>query len=443
MLSSPDGPAFPRIELITLGRARCQSTAPNRATRTLLHGGKGLALLIYAASLPNRSVTRAQLVDLLWSNVDRDVARADLRQALWYLRHVTHGAVVTSADDVLVLDRGVQSDHQLFVDAVHRHDHELALATYAGDFLPIFARAGGAAFEHWADVERLRLQTLYCGIVEEAVLQALGRDNVNEAIRIAQLAASVTRAHRLQRLLVMTLESTRERDDCGHAQRADVLPEMRREQAAGSLRRQSRRVGHTGLPSHYPTRAVPGRTANSRSAEMGDLRAAWAKARQHQYVYRHITGAPGTGKSSLLAEFLADIHAATAGVAAVAARSVERSIPFSLLSKVAAALGQLRGACGISPTTARTLVGLNPTLSSVFCADPVVDNLDDVLRNRTTAVRELIAVVADEAPLCLVIDDVHHSDDASRRSLEAITANLSREPVMFLTSSCASDARLG
>jgi DNA-binding SARP family transcriptional activator len=433
-----DGPAAGSVELVTLGRACCWSTALDGSTRTLLHGGKSLALLIYTALSPNRSVTRQHLIDLLWSNSEPDVARADLRQALWYLRHVTGGHVITGADEVLSVDRRVGSDHQLFIQAARTHDHAAALSAYAGDFLPMFASQGGARFEQWADLERQRLQTLYSAEAEAAVSEALGRNEPGEAIHIARLAASIARTERIHRLLITALLAGGADDEASvHAHYAD------REFGGGGgedapLTRRQPVSDHRALSPPPPGANASSKAAvTTRTAEFANLREAWSEAGRLRYVYRHVSGAPGTGKSRLLADLVTHVRAATGCVVAVAARSVERAIPFSLLSKLAAALGQLRGARGISPTAARTLVGLNPTLSSVFYAEPIVDRPHDALRNRSTAMQELIAVVADEAPLCIVIDDVHHTDDASRRSLEAIAANLAREPVLLLTASCA------
>ena len=70
------------------------------------------------------------------------------------------------------------------------------------------------------------------------------------------------------------------------------------------------------------------------------------------------------------------------------------------------------------------LIGLDPSLTARFpAARPTTAQGDELLRMRTLALAELIAAVADDAPLALLVDDLHWSDGFSRRALFEASAD--------------------
>lgn len=95
------------------------------------------------------------------------------------------------------------------------------------------------------------------------------------------------------------------------------------------------------------------------------------------------------------------------------------------------ALGQLPGAAAVDPTLARVLLDLAPTLSTIYrLATPssadrgsgsvpgaASDTTADLERRWLLALDGLVAAVADEQPIALVIDDLHWADSVSLRVL--------------------------
>ena len=80
---SPRPTTPPIIQLYTLGRFKL-IIAGQDATALLNYDKAKLLLVIVALS--NQAITRAQLAEMLWSELDPDKARARLRHALHVLR---------------------------------------------------------------------------------------------------------------------------------------------------------------------------------------------------------------------------------------------------------------------------------------------------------------------------------------------------------------------
>ena len=105
-------------------------------------------------------------------------------------------------------------------------------------------------------------------------------------------------------------------------------------------------------------------------------------------------------------------------------------VPYALAGELALALGSLPGAAGVAPATASELVSLSPALSSRFAsAEPRRDD-GDTLRRRSAALAELAAAVADEAPIALLLDDLHWADDSSVRVIGALLGRIENSAVL-------------
>jgi len=153
--SAPSEPAT--LLLRTLGAAGLYADA---GAELILGPGKPLALFAYLALTPGRRISREFLMELLWADVEPDRVRNALRQALFHLRRLLGESAVPGTEE-LTLACAVEADRDLFLDCVERGDLDAAVDRYSGPFLPDFAAPGGAAFEHWCDLERNRLQTAF------------------------------------------------------------------------------------------------------------------------------------------------------------------------------------------------------------------------------------------------------------------------------------------
>ncbi len=115
---------------------------------------KVLALMAYLAL--EGSTSRSKLVGLLWSDLDEDSARRNLRRELHRLKTKTsqlEGRCESVGDD-LRLREPFSSDAQTFLDAVARDDPETALGLYKGVLLEGLELSGASGFHEWLEVKR-------------------------------------------------------------------------------------------------------------------------------------------------------------------------------------------------------------------------------------------------------------------------------------------------
>ncbi|OLC68622.1 MAG: hypothetical protein AUH78_25600 [Gemmatimonadetes bacterium 13_1_40CM_4_69_8] len=424
-----------RLVLTTFGAVSLSWTSPGSEPLPLLGPGKPLGLLIYLALSPARSASRDHLVDLLWADLDPEAARHALRQTMWFLHQRLGAEVVGSRNGEVTLCAPVESDRDAFVAAVEGVDFELASQLYRGDFLPGFAAPGGADFEHWADVERHRLRRLFVLTAHTAVLTRLARGRLREA---KELAARVrdTSPHDESEWRLL-LEALLAADDHAHA-----------ELEAAALERLLRDEGRPPEPATRAVLALVRRPAAreatqrrglvaeliGRECEFATILEAWHAVRDGAGRHVRVIGAQGLGKTRLMGDAYLRLRAMGASAVRVRANPGERQIPYALASELAVALAQFPGAAGISPASAGALVALNPILSARYAAPP--DRAADLeaLRRREIALGELLAAVAEEQPVALLLDDLHWADGVSRQIVDSLLSRLRELNVLAVTS---------
>jgi DNA-binding SARP family transcriptional activator len=433
------------LTLVTLGGLALYARRPDGATEQILGPGKHSALLAYLALSSRRSATRDQLVDLLWANLDPHVARHALRQALWYLRQRAGEDVIRTENGDLVLGQTLTLDRDRFLAAVARGALEEAVALYRGEFLQGFAAPGGAEFEHWADVERYRLQHAFAEAAETLARKQLSHGRFRDALRTARGLRDFTpQRQRSWRLLLEALLSAGD-----HAQAAgealalwQMLEADGREPDPATARILHRAQAPTPTEPHRMdeeagTRPplLPHPELVGREEPFAAVLRAWDAARSGAPRHAHVTAPAGLGKSRLLDDVVSRLRAGGARLVSVRAHQAEQLMGFAVASDLAARLATLPGSAAVSAATAAVLVGLNPTLSGRFDVAPDRSTGDEALRRRTFAMQELVAAVADEAPVALFVDDLHWSDGLSLRVLQALVARLERERVLVVTTS--------
>lgn len=151
----------------------------------LLGPGKPLALLVFLALSPGRRTSRESLMDLLWADLEPERARSALRQVLFHLRRLLGDEALPGTEE-LSLAIPLDTDRDRFLAAIEQGNLEAAVGCYAGPFLPAFGVPGGAAFEHWADLERDRLRTAFLRSAEILVRRHLNQSRFREAQRLAR-----------------------------------------------------------------------------------------------------------------------------------------------------------------------------------------------------------------------------------------------------------------
>jgi DNA-binding SARP family transcriptional activator len=424
----------PTLSVTTLGAAFIVAGKDRGAGARTLGPGKPLALLTYLAFSPGRAATRDALVDLLWADVERDDGRHALRQTIWYIRKHLGERSAVATRDVVRVGAPVISDRDEFLAAIDGQRFEDAISLYRGEFFPDFAQPGALEFEHWADLERQRLRSAFLRAGHAVVRSWLSIARHKDAVKLARRLRDTEKSEANWRLVLECLIAGR--DQLGAALEADALEqfiaseEREAEPATRSLLRVVRQT-----PQASQSTATSGLVAAliGREQEFAALVAAWDRARQRESQHIHVTAGAGIGKTRLLADFGARLRSQRAHIASIGARPGERLLPYSLASEVAGALAQLSGAAGVGEGAAASLVALNPSLSTIYRADADSSHGDEALRKRTLALRELIAAIADERPLAIVIDDWHWADAASQQLIGSAIHRLAGERVLVVT----------
>jgi DNA-binding SARP family transcriptional activator len=421
--------------------------------RQTLPPGKPLALLAYLACAPGRAASREQLADLLWSDAEADAARHTLRQTLWYIKRKLGTDPFTTAGEVVRLAIPLPTDRDAFLAALDADDPARAVELYGGEFFPGFAAPGGAAFEQWADLERTRLRTLFIGAAARVVRDRLATGRAREALVVARRTQELAgRSQSSWRLVLECLLATGDllgaRVELGRLRQWLADEEDEPDPATTQLIRQVEAGRNTPLLASPTDESDPapqgaGLTVElvGREAQFAQLLQAFEAARRGQAQHVHLSAPAGLGKTRLLDGLAGRLRAARARVVAVRAIPAERSLPYAFAGHLAGALVTLRGARSVSPESKRTLVALAPVASTYFDGvepDRASDG-DDALRRRSLALTELVAAVADDAPLALLVDDVHWMDAASRTVLAALAARAGNAQLLLVTAARSTD----
>lgn len=429
-------PAGLRLVLTTLGGVELASVSPEGGVKTLFGPGKPLALLTYLAYSPGRAAPRERLLDLLWSDPDPDAARHALRQTLWFIRRRAGPEIIVTENGCLKLTRGIETDRDAFLRAVDHVELERAIALYRGDFLHGFSMMAGIPFEQWTDAERHRLQLIFLRTADVVVRRRLSEGRFGHARELACRIRDIEpRRETAWRLLIETLLAAG--DPVAAGVEADGLERLLASEGHGpdvptaSVIRLAREMRlHAGSRDAGADRMsdLVGRHQAFRT-----ITGAWEEAAGGTPHHVHVTGGAGIGKTRLLSDVCHRLQAAGARVAAVRAGCGEKEIPYAFGGDLASTLGRLPGAVGVSPGAAGTLVALSPSLSALFKAEPDQLDGDEGLRRRILTLAELLAVVTDEAPLALVMDDVQWMDAASTRLVRGLLGRLEGSRVLALT----------
>ncbi len=372
---------------------------------------KVLALMAYLAL--EGSTPRSRLVGLLWSDLDEDSARRNLRRELHRLKTKTpqlEGRCESVGDD-LRLREPFSSDAQAFLDALARDDPETALGLYKGVLLDGLELSGASGFHEWLEVKReffgrqhkkAMLDFAECletrGELRRALelhLKLLEQDELQE-----RQHREIMRLHYLLGEREAALEQfERFKIMLNTELKLEPLPETlelaRQIRAAQTLMPQAQtRVSSQAL-------LLP-RTAPlvGRVEAWAQMEAAWLAG---QLIF--ISGEPGVGKTRLLLEFAASkgtFHQNTG-------RPGDSLAPYSTAIRTISDLLEAHPTLELPVWVKRELSRLLPTLSSE--PPPLIASLEERLRFFNAFV-ELVMLALRDVPI-LISDDMQFFDAAS------------------------------
>ena len=425
------------FHLITLGVPRLDIIDHATGSTRTVGPGKSLALITYLAFAPRRTVARDTLCDLLWGDRSVEQSRPLLRQTLWLIKTQICADILSAKAENVSLVPPVSCDTEKFTQAVEADDLRLATSLYNGDFFSGYAAPGAGRFEEWANLERTRFRGLFMHAAESLARKSLDSGKFLDAIALAnRMRRADPNAQAGWRLLLEARVASGDR--IAARADADQFEEwLRREEwepdpaslAAIQAARRTSTVHDSSDGSAELAAELVGR-----ETEFSQIIHAWSAVQTKGARIIQVVAESGFGKTRLGRDVLSRIRASRGKWRYIRANFGERAIPFSFASAVAESLAAVAGAGGVAPAAASTLVSLNPALSSRYSETAGTSEPLTPLRVGL-ALLEVIASIADENPIAIVLDDMHWCDSSSREAMTVVGSRLTTEKVLLITAS--------
>src|SRR5215470_8071580 len=433
------------LSLALLGgfRARLDPGPP------MLLPAKAQALLAYLAVRPGQAHPRDKLAALLWGGTSEAQARSNLRHALFDIRRavrgVSPGALVAEAQtialDPAALDVDVLTLERLVADGT-AEALERAAALYQGDLLEGLS-VNEPPFEEWLLAERERIRELAVEalarlVAHQSESQATERA-IRTAIRLLALDPLQEAAHRA----LMRLYARQGRRGAALRQYQVCVDLMQRELGV-EPEPETRQLYQEILkrPSRQPAKRVastpqvePPRRATpliGRDAEIARFRDTLSDVVQGHARGLLVLGETGIGKSRLLDEITADAITRDGRVLTGRCYESERILPFgpwvdALRAMPVALSPDLLDR--LAPVWRAELLRLLPELDP---REPGAQGGGENHLQLFDAVAELLALLAADGLLIVVIEDLHWADEMSVRLLGYLARRLVTPPILFL-----------
>jgi DNA-binding SARP family transcriptional activator len=413
---------------------------------------KAQALLAYLALRAGRATGRETLMHLLWGDTRDRQARQSLRQTLVRVRRALSGsrrsAIVVQGDTITLNPSALRVDVAEFERLVRRGTAdalEAATRLYPGPLLD-GCRVDAPAFEGWLEAERTRLHELAITALRRLLARHERTGRVDAAIdaagRLLGLDPLQEDIHRtLMRLYARQgrrAAALRQYQACVAIQQKELGVEPEddtRRLYLEILQRRApspRRGAATVLASPRGTRSTAEAPLVGRAAELARLQQHLRAARYGRGRVVVVTGEPGIGKSRL-AEELATT-ASNAGVHVLVGRTYEsdHALPFRSwmdalrTGRVVSAL--LAGHAGSRPVRAE-LARLFPELSGGDAPPPITAESHVRLFE---AIDALLAELARQGPLVLILEDLHWADEMTLWLLAFVARRVADRPLLLL-----------
>ena len=440
-------PTTGRLLLITFGKPSVHVESDGVRVPLNTIQLKHLAALAYIALSPGRKASRQIVAGHLWGDSKDKDPRHGLRASLNLLRSekALGPYALTSGDkEAIALRSDIMVDCEQFERLVSEGRYSHAVALYRGKFFAEWSVPGAEGFEDWANGKRQHYSSLFCAAASASALHLLSIGQAAAAARIAERLRDESPAvpdswRVLLECRIAARDPVHAMADANQLEALGRNDEIELDVALRSLIRRAR--SGTPVPVELPTlnqhsRLMPDMVGRER--EFNSLVQAWERADAGRVVHARIESPAGLGKTRLLDEFAARLHALhsrPATVVALRGDVVHRGIEYGFAAGLAHALGQTRGASSVSPFAASVLVGLAPALAQAFPgAVPLLPPAHDAARMRASALAELATCVASERRLAILIDDVHWADPQSRQVISAALAIARGVPLLIVTS---------
>jgi DNA-binding SARP family transcriptional activator/predicted ATPase len=416
---------------------------------------KTLALLALLAANGKKGVRRDKLIGYLWPDADTEHGRHLLKQACYALRQDLHAPDLLVGRAELRLNPAiVWSDLQAFEEAVQHGDLARTVALYGGPFLDGFYVDGAGEFEHWVDVQRGRFTRQACTALEILATEAVGRSDHRAAAdwwrRLAALEPLSSRAALGVMTALAALGESAEALRYGRAYEAFVRQELGSppEPAVGAVlgRLQQEPSAAEGLSAEDLRLAVgtgERRRTVGYARERAALRAGLQAAVAGRGVMLCVAGEPGSGKTTLVEDFVGEVVASGRPCHIARGRCSERlagsGAYLPLLDALEGLLradargGMARLLREVAPNWyAQVAPALEPTTPHTRAPAAVQAASQERLKRELSAfLREVCRL----RPLVLFLDDVHWVD-ASTIDILSYVANQMNTAQMVIVTTC-------
>ena len=386
---------------------------------------KELVLLAYLARRSPRGVTRAELAALLWGHRDESRARHSLRQSLSELKAELGDALEITPETVRLTPGAIELDLRAFEAAVEAGREEEAARLWRGDFLAGCEDLGAEELRTWIEQERAGLRAQLARVYRRLVDRMRASGDWRGAIAMAEeWCRALPYDEDAHRSAVETLRIAGKNAEAA-ARHAGFVTRLRTELDTAPSEEFVRLGGMLDLspdPQRRGRRGLLTPDLAGRSEALGRLQHAWAEAAGGRGAVALILGDEGYGKSRLCTELARIVEAGPEAATVIPARAFasERDHPWAVIRPLLEALTGAPGFRAAPPAALASAAGIAPEIREIL---PRLEPAPDA--SPVEAVSRIIAEVAAERPLLLIIDDVSTADAPS---LEVIRGLVRRPP---------------
>lgn len=402
---------------------------------------KHFALLIYLAVEPGIPHRRDRLATLLWGDAEVDEARHSLATALSMIRGRLGAETLDADREAVRLAPGrIVTDLQ----SLNQDDHDLDDEGPLGPFLEEFDIPDAVDYQQWKDGQHARLlPAIHTAMAlqiercrrrgESRRMELLGTrlqriDELSEEAARALLEARAMAGDRIGALRIFDRWRVRLADELG------AKPTLQLERMAERLRRGGWQRPTMTLLAPVPTEQWKERLFIGRGSEFRSCYDRWERVQRGEPRHLLVRGESGIGKTTLVERLATSVAIEGATVARVQCYELERELPFGVTGSLVSLLLDLPGASATPPEQLAELGRLSAKVRQRYPSlPPPVETIGEGARILyTEAVMALVAAVAEEHPVVLVVDDIHLADATSLTVLHLILRRVESLPLMML-----------
>ena len=429
---------MPELSLSLCGRVTVSGNGALPAVSGL--SAKAFALLAYLALEPGPH-SRDELSALLWGDYPDAKAKASLRQVLVHLRDALPNAISVNRTSV-ALSGSIECDVSTFLRLAKESPKAAADKSVVG-FLDGLHLRHCPVFDEWADTMRVMLTRRLTDVLSAATRESLATRAWHDAIRFADrwvAVAPLSGAAVTASMEAQFMGGDRERALETFADYRTRLAKESGESPAPTITELADRIRAAGPAAAQPHATEEWYAAApsfdgaliGRDREWDILTRSWAKAVTGHARVALIEGDAGVGKTRLASDFLRWVTAQGGTVLQGRGYDVRGGVPLGAIIEALRSGIDAPGLAGTDPQwlaeVARVVPDLRTRFPAVSAAGP--STAADGWRLLEGAA-QLLAAVAEEAPIAVLIDDLQWCDAESCAMLHALVRQLSATPVLW------------